>query len=206
MTYSNRLCVSVGAVVFSLMMSRKGLAQSTGGLGSYERPVQFQISVGGNAGLIGINYGRQAGPLRAFDASVHIRTASPTTIRADTWVIDRHADAASQVPSYSLRPANSRLTAIVLSGDLPLQVTGDFSFRFIAGAGLEHSRGVLNGDDAGGAPAQTITRSANGYVLSAGLALKWRHVVVEQFVQKLVGPDPSIGNSENAPLTVGLRF
>jgi len=176
-------------------------AQSTATLGSYERTVQVQLSVATNSAFIGSQYGDQTGTLRAVDVSAHFRTEGPMRARLDAWAIDRRPTNAGP---YGDRLTQSLTMALVASGEFPIHLPADLSITPEAGFGwVPQARGEFQlAQGSSGA----LTRTSDGFVYSVGLALRWRHLVIEQHLLQIIDADKALVNGETAPLSFGLRF
>ncbi len=176
-------------------------AQSTASLGGYERPAQFQLSVATNSAFIGSQYGDQTGALRAIDVAVHFRTDGPMQVRLDAWAINRRPRTDSP---YGDRLTQSTAFALIGSGEFPIRLPGDVAITPEVGFGwVPHARGTF--EPVQGSPGDRL-RTSTGLVYSAGLALRWNHLVIEQHLLQIIDADRAILNGETAPLSFGLRF
>lgn len=195
-----------GAVIGALLIAGRATAQSTDYLGSYQPGVQYQVSVGTRAPFI-TGYGRLMGPLRALDVSAQFPGPGVMTFRLDGWMIKRGPSPSDRQHNLSGDPLRSSLAvAAVVSGEFPIRLPYEISIGPIIGVGvLPYARGDFDHSTSSGGPA-IVTRTGTGWVLSGGVAVRWRHLVIEEYIHEIEGADGPLGNGETAVLTIGWRF
>jgi hypothetical protein len=186
--------------VAALLATRSASAQSTEGLGRYERPVQVQLSVATSSVLVGSRYGDQMGTLRAIDIATHFHSDGPMLMRLDAWAINRRPSADN--------PRRDGLTqslalAIVASGEFQIVLPYGISITPEVGYGCAPR---ARGDFEATQGRSSSTRTKIGWVHTAGVALRWRHFVIEQHLMEIVDADSALINGRSAPLSFGLRF
>lgn len=86
-----------------------------------------------------------------------------------------------------------------------IQLPDDFAIEPAIGIGVvPYAHGQFDRASAGGGGTMTLT--GQGMVFAAGLALRWRHLVIEQHLLGITGADGPLVNGANAPLAIGVRF
>jgi len=197
--------VAIGAIVCGLVAARGATAQSTDHLGPYAPSVQYQVSVGTRAPFI-TGYGELTGPLRALDLSAQFPGPGVMTFRLDGWMIRRGPSPSNQQHSLYGDPLRSSLAvAAVVSGEFPIRLPYEISIGPILGVGVvPYARGEFDHSTSSG-PA-IITRTGTGWVLSGGVAVRWRHLVIEEYIHQIEAADGPLGNGETTVLTIGWRF
>lgn len=191
-------------VACAIVNANAATAQSTDHLGAYQPGVQYQVSVGTRAPFI-TGYGELTGPLRALDVSAQFPGPGVMTFRLDGWMIKRGPQP-SNPRRFNGDLRSSLAVAAVVSGEFPIRLPYEISIGPIVGTGvLPYARGEYDSNTSSGGPAN-VTRTGTGWVLSGGVAVRWKHFVVEQYVHQIEGADGPLGNGENAVLTIGWRF
>lgn len=205
---------SVALVVVAFAASAH--AQRTSTLGHAEPAVTYEVAVGGNSSLIGSWYGAQTGTLRGLRVSQRRDVAGSMDLHFDAWVIRRApTDGASFLNTrYNSgryqRLETSWLAAGVVAASLPLRLPLDVVVDPAIGLGVAPVA-LGRWKDLPQTPGETSSlgtssTTSQAIVLTARLALRWRHAFVEQSLIQVIGADPAIGNGENAPLMIGWRF
>ena len=210
------------ALVLFLAAFRPASGQSTSALGAFEAPTTFQIAAGANSRVVPSGYTGDIRRAVALDVSVHHKLVGVMDLRFDGWVVDRTAVDVNEYwfvryrydqatgQTYELRPTNSWLLAGVISGSFPIHITPNCTIGPTMGIGVVPiARGNFREFSAGENPVSTGATSSNtaqGWLLSGGIAFRWRHLVVEQHVLQIIGADHALGNGENEPFTIGWRF
>ena len=185
-----------------LGFARASMAQSTDNLGSHARDVLYQLSVGGGAAHGGSS-GAPAGPLIAADVSAQMRLEGAMRLRVDVWMLDRRV---SDSITYYGQLVKSRTVAAIVSAEFPIRFSRNITVGPILGVGfVPYLHGVVRYPGIPNEPSVDVTRSATGAVVSVGLALRWRGLVVEQFVHAIPGIHYPL-NGTSAPLMIGWRF
>jgi hypothetical protein len=178
------------------------MAQSTDNLGPHARDVLYQFSVGGGAAHRGSS-GAPEGPLIALDVSAQMRLQGAMRFRVDAWMLDRRVSDSS---TYYGQLVKSRTIAAIVSAEFPIRFSRNITAGPIVGAGfVPYLHGVVHYPGVPNEPSVDVTRSATGAVFSVGLALRWRGLVVEQFLHAIPGVHYPL-NGRSAPLTIGWRF
>ena len=195
-------------------------AQSTSTLGQAEARTSYQIALGGKSWLIGSGYGAQTGALRALSASLLREMEGPMDLRFDTWVIQRRLSADASVNYLNVRydgqtghyqrMNSSWLLAGIVAGSFPVHLPLDLIMDPTLGLGVVpvasgrwiDVAGATGASSSGGAS----STYSQGIVFTAGVSMRWHHVIVAQHVIQVMGADASILNGENAPLMIGWRF
>jgi hypothetical protein len=194
---------ALGVALSSLVLAVRGAAQSTARLGTYERGVQYQVGLAGGSPFVGSDLDGRTGALRGLDVAALLRTPGPMRVRIDGWAIDRRAHATQNPYSfYQLR--ESTALAVVASGEFVIRLPQDVSIEPAIGIGVvPYAHGQFDRTSPGDG---TATLTGQGMVWAAGLALRWRHLVIEQHLLGITGADGPLVNGANAPLAIGLRF
>ena len=195
--------LSVAILAAGVARAGRAGAQSTETLGSYERLVQFQLSVAMNSAFIGSRYGQQTGTLRAIDVATHVHAGGAMLVRLDAWAIGRRPYASQD--NYGGHLTRSFTFALVGSGEFPLHLPEDVSISPAISFGwVPYASGTFDRSQTGAPVVER--RSSTGLVYGVALALRWRHVVIEQHMLQINGADRALKNGETAPLSFGLRF
>jgi len=198
-----------------MLLAASASAQRTSTLGQVEPEISYEVAVGGNSSLIGSGYGAQTGALRALSVSQRRAITGPMDLWIDAWVIQRR-------PSGEFGYANSRfrsgrlqrlesswVLSGVVAGGLPIHFPLDLVLDPRIGLGVApvaYGHWVdLPGASGSSSPGASSTFS-QAIVLTAGVSLRWHHIIVEQHFVQVTGADAAVGNGENAPLMVGWRF
>ena len=144
-----------------------------------------------------------AGPLIAADVSAQMRLEGAMRLRVDVWLLDRRV---SEATTYYGQLVKSRTVAAMVSGEFPIRFSRNITAGPILGVGfVPYLHGVVRYQGVPNEPSVDVTRSATGAVFSVGLALRWRGLVIEQFVHAMPGIHYPL-NGTNAPLMIGWRF
>lgn len=203
------------AIPLLFIAAAAGRAQSTSTLGRAERAVSYEIAVGGNSSLIGSGYGEQTGALRALRVSQRRDITGPMDVSIDGWIVQRRPSAESDFLSSRFSAGRyqkletSWLVAGVASASLPLRLPLDLVVDPKIGLGVAPvAYGRWRDQPTSGEPTSNGTSSttSRGIVFTAGLSLRWHHIMLEQHFVQVTGADAALGNGENAPLMIGWRF
>lgn len=208
------------ATLFVFAGATLAYGQSTSTLGQAEPRISYQIALGGKSSLIGSGYGAQTGALRALSASLRREIEGPMDLRFDAWVIERRPSADASVSylnarydgqtGHYQRLNSSRLLAGIVAGSLPVRLPLDLIIDPTLGLGVVpvaigrwiDVAGATGASSSGGAS----STYSQGIVFTAGVSMRWHHLIVAQHVIQVMGADASILNGENAPLMIGWRF
>jgi hypothetical protein len=195
-------------------------AQSTSTLGQAEARTSYQIALGGNSSLIGSGYGAQTGALRALSVSQRREIEGPMDLRFDAWVIQRRPSADASVSylntrydgqaGHYQRLSSSWLFAGIVAASFPVHLPLDLIIDPTLGLGVVPVASGRWIDFAGSTGASSSDGASSTYsqgiVFTAGVSMRWHHLIVAQHVIQVMGADASILNGENAPLMIGWRF
>jgi hypothetical protein len=203
----------IGVTALSLCAS--GIhAQSTTRVGEVSRPLRVEVSVGMDRQV-----GHGGGPATVTSAAVALRYAprSFVGIRATVHGIRRHTE---EVFPYGISSdhdsveTNDRILALTLDTDVSWRIWRDLTLSPSAGAGVApHVHGqkstvrVRSMPDMTPADYGNYSRSDTGIMWTLGLALRYRHFVVEKKAIGLLGAESAIREGrEYYPWTIGYRF
>ena len=124
-------------------------------------------------------------------------------LRVDAWMLDRRV---SDSITYYGQLVKSRTVAAIVSAEFPIRFSRNITVGPILGVGFTpYLHGVVRYPGIPNEPSVDVTQSATGVVFSAGLALRWRGLVVEQFVHEIPGIHYPL-NGTSTPLMIGWRF
>ena len=95
-------------------------------------------------------------------------------------------DACPTRSRYYGQLVKSRTVAAIVSAEFPIRFSRNITVGPILGVGfVPYLHGVIHYPGVPNEPSVDVTRSATGAVFSVGLALRWRGLVVEQFVHTI---------------------
>src|SRR5262245_3847377 len=201
------LMCSVGC--FSLLLSMPAVAQSTGTLDPLRSRPMIQVA----AGVVSPAANQHG------NFAIQFRSREGMALRADVWVL-RTIEEQSQL--YYLFPVGSpvaveherKMTQTRLS--LPIGISLVFPFA-IAPLRVEPSGGIglvplnrydLKDVDSSGGTATTVyaeRTSRPGWYLSAGITVRWRHVIAQQHLFQYF-PSPDFLEGQPHPTMIGLTW
>jgi hypothetical protein len=190
-------------------------SQSTDRLGPTEGPWQLEIGAGIASGLSSSN----PRPASLVAGLVDVRypfDGGITGIRGTVWALHWSGGNGRRYVYYSYTTGGSYTTysstlmsadAVVATLDLdsPIRLAGGVVVAPIAGAGvIPYSRYTFTRSGGGPPTIDAPSSPPGGLMLSAGVEVRWRHVVVSQ---RLLVPAHTVGSSTLCtPIAASWRF
>jgi hypothetical protein len=203
-------------LVVAMSVATGAQAQSTSRLGQEENPLRLELSAGFDHSSSNNSYG---GPGTVLTGAAAVRWSPPTGwagVRATLFGIQRRSHYFAQ---YSATDSDDieredRVVALALSADASFRIWRDLTVAPAVGAGFSpyvHGQQTVtrtrNTPSTAPNPFDDSSPSENGAIWTAGVALRYRHLVIEKQVIGLLGANNSVGeNREYYPLSIGFRF
>jgi hypothetical protein len=193
-------------------------AQTTSTLGHVERAWPVQITGAVSSPFVDPSYGSRAGSLLALDVTTEHELGGLMRVRIDAWAVRRQPHSsyaieytydAQLLRGYSRDMVDAWFVAGVLSGEFPIHLPNDVVIAPMMGLGAApyaRVRAIERSTNPDAYPSRPAQATGKGYVAAVGVSVRWGHLVIEQHVLQVMGADGVLGNGENAPLAVGLRF
>jgi hypothetical protein len=210
------MTISSHVYVLALAMSvaTTALAQSTSRVGQAENPLRLEVSAG---------YDRTANrylgdPSTVVSGAVAVRWSSPATwvgIRGTVYGIQRRSHYVAQYSTTESDAVESedRVLALTVAADASFRIWRDLTIAPSVGAGFSpYAHGTQSATHTGTPSAvpnsyNNYSRTENGAIWTAGVALRYRHLVIEKQIVALLGATYAVSqNREYYPLSIGFRF
>jgi hypothetical protein len=187
-------------------------AQSTARIGQAERPLRVELSVGLDRAR---EYGDATATVTSAALAVRWAPSSFGGIRATVHGIRRYSDGVqSYGTDHDSVATEDRMLAFTLDTDVSIRLWRDLTLSPSVGAGFTpyvHGRQrtvrVRTMPDMTPSSYGNYSRSDVGAIWTLGLALRYRHLVVERRVIGLLGAGLAVQfGREYYPWTIGYRF
>lgn len=207
----------LGVLILATYLTTSAQAQSTTRVGQLEQPVRLELSAGYDDSRG--TYGSHGDPGTVVMGAVAMRW-SPITgwpgIRGTVAGIRRHS---RDVTRYSASDSGAteredRVLALTVSTDLSFRIWRDLTIGPSLGVGFSpyahgEQTATHSGATSGTVPNsfENYARTEHGVIWSAGVAVRYRHLVIEKQVIGLLGAENAVTQGrEYYPLSVGFRF
>lgn len=187
-------------------------AQSTLNVGHFERPLQFEISIGTGPGDTHPEYFCCGdGPARFAAAGLRWRATNDGGVRVGVMGLDRRS--LRSPVSFSSGPPDSirkheRIVAVTLLADAALRLVGDLRAGLTVGGGYApYVRGEQSTNNSSQGFPQSYASKESSLLGMGSLSLRYRWFFVEQHLIILTGANNAVReNRELLPLAIGLRL